>query len=29
MHNMPGFPVGRFAVRPGPLMAAYDIFEWW
>ena len=27
MHNMPGIPVGRFAVRPGPMMAAYDIFE--
>ena len=27
MHNIPGIPVGRFAVRPGPMMAAYDIFE--
>ncbi len=22
MHNMPGLPVGRFALRPGPIMAA-------
>ncbi|MHC0054055.1 M20 aminoacylase family protein [Actibacterium sp. D379-3] len=27
MHNMPGFPVGSFAVRPGPIMAAADQFE--
>ena len=27
MHNCPGIPVGRFAVRPGPMMAAFDIFE--
>jgi hippurate hydrolase len=27
MHNWPGAPVGTFAVRPGPMMAAYDIFE--
>ncbi|MGZ8409379.1 MAG: M20 aminoacylase family protein [Hyphomicrobium sp.] len=27
MHNWPGLPVGRFAVRPGPMMAAFDIFE--
>ena len=27
MHNIPGIPVGRFAVRPGPMMAAYDVFE--
>jgi hippurate hydrolase len=27
MHNMPGIPVGTFAVRPGPMMASYDIFE--
>ena len=27
MHNIPGIPIGRFAVRPGPMMAAYDIFE--
>ena len=24
MHNYPGLPVGRFAIRPGPLMAAAD-----
>ena len=24
MHNMPGLPVGRFAIRPGPLMASAD-----
>jgi hippurate hydrolase len=27
MHNLPGLPVGRFAVRPGPIMAAYDQFD--
>ena len=27
MHNWPGMPVGEFAVRPGPMMAAFDIFE--
>ena len=27
MHNLPGVPVGRFGVRPGPIMAAYDQFE--
>ncbi len=27
MHNVPGIPVGQFAVRPGPMMAAFDIFE--
>ncbi len=27
MHNMPGIPVGHFAVRPGPIMAAADLFE--
>lgn len=26
MHNMPGLAVGRFATRPGPLMAATDEF---
>ena len=26
MHNMPGLPVGKFATRPGPLMAATDEF---
>jgi len=24
MHNMPGLPVGQFAIRPGPLTAASD-----
>jgi amidohydrolase len=24
MHNMPGLPVGQFALRPGPLLAAAD-----
>ena len=24
MHNWPGLPVGQFAVRPGPMMAAFD-----
>lgn len=27
MHNWPGLEVGRIALRSGPLMAAYDIFE--
>ena len=27
MHNMPGLPVGRFAIRPGPIMAATDEFK--
>lgn len=27
MHNMPGLPVGSFAIRPGPVMAAADEFE--
>ena len=27
MHNYPGLPVGSFATRPGPLMAATDIFR--
>jgi hippurate hydrolase len=27
MHNMPGIPVGEFAIRPGPIMASFDIFE--
>jgi hippurate hydrolase len=25
MHNYPGLPVGQFAIRPGPLMAAADM----
>ena len=27
MHNEPGLPVGHFAIRPGPLLAASDEFE--
>ncbi len=27
MHNWPGLTAGTFAVRPGPMMAAFDIFE--
>src|SRR4029077_11355726 len=27
MHNWPGMDVGEFGVRPGPLMAAFDVFE--
>ncbi len=27
MHNMPGLPVGQFAIRPGPFFAAADQFE--
>lgn len=27
MHNMPGLPVGAFALRPGPIMAAADRFD--
>jgi hippurate hydrolase len=27
MHNAPGIPVGQFAVREGPFLAAFDIFE--
>ncbi len=27
LHNMPGLRVGKFAVRPGPIMAAFDVFE--
>ncbi|GJD93654.1 M20 aminoacylase family protein [Methylobacterium iners] len=26
MHNIPGLPVGRFAIRPGPIMASTDRF---
>ncbi len=26
MHNMPGIPVGQFAIRPGAMMAAADRF---
>src|SRR5699024_1814600 len=27
LHNMPGLPVGHFETRPGPIMAAEDVFE--
>ncbi|NDH60354.1 MAG: amidohydrolase [Alphaproteobacteria bacterium] len=27
MHNMPGFPVGQFAIRTGPMLAASDSWE--
>ncbi|KFB08935.1 M20 aminoacylase family protein [Nitratireductor basaltis] len=27
MHNLPGLPVGQFAIRPGPIMAATAEFE--
>ena len=27
MHNMPGLPVGQFALKPGPLMAAADLIS--
>ena len=27
MHNMPGLPVGQFAIRPGALLASADEFE--
>jgi hippurate hydrolase len=27
MHNIPGMPVGSFAIKPGPIMAAFDIFN--
>jgi amidohydrolase len=27
MHNWPGLPVGDFAIRPGPMLAACDLFE--
>ena len=27
MHNWPELPVGQFAIQPGPMMAAFDIFE--
>ena len=27
MHNMPGIPVGHFAIRPGAIMASADFFE--
>lgn len=27
MHNIPGLPVGQFAIRPGPIMAAADLLH--
>lgn len=27
MHNIPGLGVGKFAIKPGPMMAAFDIFK--
>ena len=27
MHNWPGLPIGQFAIRSGPLMAAMDVFS--
>ena len=27
MHNMPGIPLGMFAIRPGPFLASADRFE--
>jgi hippurate hydrolase len=27
MHNMPGFPVGHFAIRPGAMLASSDSWE--
>ena len=27
MHNLPGLPVGQFAINPGPIMAATDEFS--
>lgn len=27
LHNMPGLPIGSFAIRPGPIMAATDEFS--
>jgi hippurate hydrolase len=27
MHNWPGMDVGKFALKAGPLMAAFDVFE--
>ncbi|TAN56641.1 MAG: amidohydrolase [Betaproteobacteria bacterium] len=27
MHNYPGIPLGHFEMRPGPMMASFDIFE--
>src|SRR3978361_341981 len=27
MHNSPGIPIGSFAIRPGPIMAATDAID--
>lgn len=27
MHNIPGMPVGTFAIKSGPMMAAFDMFK--
>ena len=27
MHNIPGMAVGSFAIKPGPMMAAFDVFD--
>ena len=27
MHNIPGMAVGTFAIKPGPIMASFDIFN--
>ncbi|HEY2942924.1 MAG TPA: M20 aminoacylase family protein [Vicinamibacteria bacterium] len=27
LHNWPGLPAGHLGVRPGPVMAAFDVFE--
>jgi len=27
MHNWPGLPAGRFGLRPGPMMAGFNLFE--
>ena len=27
MHNIPGMPVASFAIKPGPIMAAFDVFN--
>jgi hippurate hydrolase len=27
LHNMPGLPIGEFAIRPGPMMACADEFD--
>jgi amidohydrolase len=27
MHNIPGMPVASFAIKPGPIRAAFDVFK--